>query len=133
MKNHLPVTELPQSPMTAQSIPATATAILVAHSSAPCPPEATPLLLVELAAAVELAVSSKPVTVVVTGAMVFPATVDPPTTVGSTVIPSITVVHVAIPPRALAGMALPTPVLVHGVGIKEPSVAVLGLAASSSE
>ncbi len=48
--------------------------------------------------------------------------------VGSTVVPGIVVVYVTSPPKALAGIALPTPALVYGVGIER--VDVFGLAAS---
>lgn len=44
-------------------------------------------------------------------------------------VPGIVVVYVASPPNALAGIALPTPALVYGVGID--NVDVFGLAASS--
>lgn len=43
-------------------------------------------------------------------------------------VPGMVVVNVASPPNALAGIALPTPALVYGVGIDK--VDVFGLAAA---
>ena len=51
-----------------------------------------------------------------TGLIVSAGTTWADNVVASTVLPGMVVVKVAWPPRAVTGMALPTPALVYGLG-----------------
>lgn len=62
--------------------------------------------------------------------IVVAATVCAGTVLGCLVVPGRVVVKVAGAPSSLAGIALPTPLLVHGLG--RCMVAVLGFAAGSA-